>query len=101
MMNRVRGQALKISRLALPLLASIALAACASTPPPLPAPPPAPIVYMPPNPNPPPPDEWNRLPDPTTGQADAYPQGGFGGPIPGKNPATPDPPIPHPVATPA
>jgi hypothetical protein len=82
--------------LALSMLFSCAIASCAVTPPP--APPPEPIVYMPPDPNPPPPDEWNLLPDPTTGQVDVYHQGGYVGSVTGNEPADEDPPVPHPVA---
>jgi hypothetical protein len=82
--------------LALCMFFSVAIASCAATPPPAPAP--EPIVYMPPDPNPPPPDEWNLLPDPTTGQVDVYHQGGYVGSVTGKEPADEDPPIPHPVA---
>jgi hypothetical protein len=52
---------------------------------------------MPVDPNPPPPDEWNLLPDPTTGQVDVYHQGGYVGSVTGNEPAEEDPPIPHPV----
>ncbi len=90
----------KISQAAFPLLLPLAIAACSATPPP-PPPAPAPIVYMPPNPGQPPPDEWNLLPDPTTGQVDVYHQGGYVGSVTGNEPADQDPPIPHPVATPA
>jgi hypothetical protein len=55
---------------------------------------------MPPDPNPPPPDEWNLLPDPTTGQVDVYHHGGYVGSVTGNEPADQDPPIPHPVAPP-
>jgi len=85
--------------LALALFSSLAFASCATTPPAAPVP--APIVYMPPDPNPPPPDEWNLLPDPTTGQVDVYHQGGYVGSVTGNEPADQDPPIPHAVATPA
>jgi hypothetical protein len=81
----------------LPLLASVAIAACAAAPPP---PAPEPVVYMPPSADPPP-DEWNLLPDPTTGQVDVYHKGGYIGSVTGNEPAEEDPPIPHPVATPA
>ena len=90
----------RISRAAFPLLLFIAIAGCSATPPP-PPPAPAAIVYMPPDPNPPPPDELNLLPDPTTGQVDVYHQGGYVGSVTGNEPADQDPPIPHPVATPA
>ncbi len=80
----------------IPLLLTLAIASCSTTPPP-PAPAPAPIVYMPHDPNPPPPDEWNLLPDPTTGQVDVYHQGGYIGSVTGNEPADQDPPIPHPV----
>jgi hypothetical protein len=86
------------SAAALSVLLSLAIASCAAAPPP---PAPAPIVYMPPNPDPPPPDEWNLLPDPTTGQVDVYHQGGYVGSVTGNEPADQDPPLPHPVATPA
>jgi hypothetical protein len=86
----------RISRAAFPLLLFVAIAGCSSTAPP-PAPAPAPIVYMPPDPNPPPPDEWNLLPDPTTGQVDVYHQGGYVGSVTGDEPKDQDPPIPHPV----
>ncbi len=56
---------------------------------------------MPPSTDQPPPDEWNLLPDPTTGQVDVYHEGGYVGSITGNEPADEDPPIPHPVATPA
>ena len=46
---------------------------------------------MPPDPNPPPPDEWNLLPDPTTGQVDVYHQGGYVGSVTGKEPADENP----------
>jgi hypothetical protein len=82
--------------LALSMFFSCAIASCAATPPPAPAP--DPIVYMPPDPNPPPPDEWNLLPDPTTGQVDVYHQGGYVGSVTGNEPADEDPPVPHPVA---
>jgi hypothetical protein len=81
----------------IPLLFSLAIASCSTTPPPPPAPASAPIVYMPHDPNPPPPDEWNLLPDPTTGQVDVYHQGGYIGSVTGNEPADQDPPIPHPV----
>lgn len=81
------------------LLASIAIAGCASTPPPPPPPEPAPIVYMPPS-DAPPPDEWNLLPDPTTGQVDVYHKGDYVGAVTGNEPADQDPPVPHAVATP-
>ena len=77
---------------------SVALASCATTPPAAP-PAPAPIVYMPVDPNPPPPDEWNLLPDPTTGQVDVYHQGGYVGSVTGNEPADEDPPVPHPVTS--
>ena len=48
--------------------------------------------------NPPPPDEWNLLPDPTTGQVDVYHKGGYVGSVTGNEPADQDPPVPHPVA---
>ena len=64
-----------------------------------PAPPPAPIVCMPPEPNPPPPDEWNMLPDPTTGQVDVYHQGGYVGSVTGDEPKDEDPPIRIPCST--
>ena len=86
----------KISPAALSLFLPLVMAGCATTPPP-PPPAPAPIVYMPPDPNPPPPDEWNLLPDPTTGQVDVYHQGGYVGSVTGNEPADQDPPIPHPV----
>jgi hypothetical protein len=85
----------RISRALFPLLLPFAIASCAATPPP--APPPEPIVYMPPDPNPPPPDEWNLLPDPTTGQVDVYHKGGYIGSVTGNEPTDQDPPIPHPV----
>jgi hypothetical protein len=78
---------------------SLAMASCATAPPPPPTPAPESIVYMPPNPDPPP-DEWNLLPDPTTGQVDVYHQGGYVGSVTGNEPADQDPPIPHPVAPP-
>jgi hypothetical protein len=87
----------RISRAAFPLLISVAIAGCSATPPP-PAPAPAAVVYMPPDPNPPPPDEWNLLPDPTTGQVDVYHSGGYVGSVTGDEPADQDPPVPHPVA---
>ena len=86
----------KISPAAFSLFLPLAIAGCATTPPP-PPPAPAPIVYMPPDPNPPPPDEWNLLPDPTTGQVDVYHKGGYVGSVTGNEPADQDPPIPHPV----
>ncbi len=86
----------KISLAALHCFCRSRFAACSATPPP-PAPPPQPIVYMPPDPNPPPPDEWNLLPDPTTGQVDVYHQGGYVGSVTGDEPKDQDPPIPHPV----
>jgi len=52
---------------------------------------------MPPDPNPPPPDEWNLLPDPTTGQVDVYHWGCYIGSVTGNEPTDQDPPIPHPV----
>jgi hypothetical protein len=88
-----------IKRLAVASIAlacAIAIASCAATPPP-PPPAPAPVVYMPPA-NPPPPDEWNLLPDPTTGQVDVYHKGSYVGAVTGNEPADQDPPIPHPVA---
>ena len=88
----------KTSAAAISVIASLAIASCSTTPPP--APPPAAIVYIPPNPNPPPPDEWNLLPDPTTGQVDVYHEGGYVGSVTGNEPADQDPPIPHPVAPP-
>jgi hypothetical protein len=89
----------KISPAAFSLLLSFALASCSAAPPPPAAPPPEPIVYMPPS-DAPPPDEWNLLPDPTTGQVDVYHEGGYVGSVTGNEPADQDPPIPHPVATP-
>jgi hypothetical protein len=86
----------KISPAAFSLFLPIAMAACATTPA-TPPPAPAPIVYMPPDPNPPPPDEWNLLPDPTTGQVDVYHEGGYVGSVTGNEPTDQDPPIPHPV----
>ena len=86
----------RISRAAFPLLLSITVAGCFATPPP-PAPAPAGVVYMPPDPNPPPPDEWNLLPDPTTGQVDVYHSGGYVGSVTGDEPKDQDPPVPHPV----
>ena len=82
--------------LALSLFSLLAIASCSATPP-APVPPPEPIVYIPPDPNPPPPDEWNLLPDPTTGQVDVYHQGGYVGSVTGNEPKEEDPPIPHPV----
>ena len=81
------------------LLASIAIAGCASTPPPPPPPEPAPIVYTPPS-DAPPPDEWNLLPDPTTGQVDVYHKGDYVGAVTGNEPADQDPPVPHAVPSP-
>ncbi len=85
----------KISLAAFSLFLPLAIVACAATPPPPAAP--EPIVYMPPDPNPPAPDEWNLLPDPTTGQVDVYHQGGYVGSVTGDEPKDQDPPIPHPV----
>jgi len=99
-MNRSTGQVCTIWRTGFALAVSLAIAACAATPPPAP-PPPEPIVYMPPSTDTPPPDEWNLLPDPTTGQVDVYHEGGYVGSVTGNEPADQDPPIPHPVATPA
>jgi len=45
----------------------------------------------------PPPDEWNLLPDPTTGEVDVYHEGDYVGSITGNEPADQDPPHPHPV----
>ena len=81
----------------IPLLLSLAIASCSTTPPPPPPPRPRQSCYMPHDPNPPPPDEWNLLPDPTTGQVDVYHQGGYIGSVTGNEPADQDPPIPHPV----
>jgi hypothetical protein len=99
MMNPASGKVLKISQAAFPILVSIAIASCAAKPPPAP-PPPEPIVYMPPA-DAPPPDEWNLFPDPTTGQVDVYHKGGYIGSVTGNEPAEQDPPIPHPVPSPA
>jgi hypothetical protein len=76
------------------ILVAGALAGCSVTPPP--APPPPETVYVMPA-DPPPPDEWNLLPDPTTGQVDVYHEGEYVGAVTGKEPADQDPPIPHPV----
>jgi len=92
--NQRRTMNRRISRAALPLLLSIAIASCSAAPPAPPAP--APAVYVPPS-DVPPPDEWNLFPDPTTGQVDVYHEGEYVGAITGSEPAGQDPPIPHPV----
>jgi len=85
----------RISRAAFALLLSIAIASCSAAPPAPAAP--APVVYMAPS-DAPPPDEWNLLPDPTTGQVDVYHEGEYVGAVTGNEPADPDPPMPHSVA---
>jgi len=84
----------RISRAALLLLLSSAIASCSAAPPPAPAP--APVAYLMPS-DAPPPDEWNLLPDPTTGEVDVYHEGDYVGSITGNEPADQDPPHPHPV----
>jgi hypothetical protein len=95
-MSRNRGRVPRLSQAVWPLLASLSIASCAAAPPP---PAPEAVVYMPPSADPPP-DEWNLLPDPTTGQVDVYHKGGYIGSVTGDEPADQDPPIPHPVAPP-
>ena len=45
----------------------------------------------------PPPDEWNLFPDPTTGEVEVYHKGNLVGAVTGNEPATQDPPEPHPT----
>jgi hypothetical protein len=80
------------------------VAGCSATAPP-PAPPPAPVPVAV---TPPPKDQqatqadqdWNLFPDPTTGNVDVYYKGKYMGAVTGKEPATEDPPLPHPVDNP-
>jgi hypothetical protein len=80
-------------------------AGCSATEPP-PAPPPAPVPVAV---TPPPPkdqqvsqdmQDWNLFPDPTTGNVDVYYKGKYMGAVTGKEPASEDPPLPHPVDNP-
>jgi len=96
-MNRSTVQVFRIWRTGFALLLSLAIAACAATPSAAPPPPKA-VVYMPRSSDTPPPDEWNLLPDPTTGRVDVYHEGSYVGAVTGDEPADQDPPIPHPVA---
>jgi hypothetical protein len=47
-------------------------------------------------PPPPAPDEWNLLPNPTTGEIEVYHRGAFQGVIDGTEPPGQNPPLPHP-----
>jgi hypothetical protein len=44
--------------------------------------------------------DWNLFPDPTTGNVDVYYKGKYMGAVTGKEPASEDPPLPHPVDNP-
>jgi hypothetical protein len=78
-------------------------AGCSATPAPsAPPPAPAPVVVTPPPRN----QEasqadqdWNLFPDPTTGNVDVYYKGKYIGGVTGNEPASEDPPMPHPVDT--
>jgi hypothetical protein len=81
------------------------LSGCAATPAAAPPPAPVPIAVEPPPPPPEPKDQqasqdmqdWNLFPDPTSGNVDVYYKGKYMGAVTGNEPASEDPPLPHPV----
>ena len=75
------------------IIASILACGCASAPPP--APTPAAFELPKDLPPPPAPDEWNILPNPTTGEVEIYHRGQYAGVIDGTEPGNQDPPAPH------
>jgi hypothetical protein len=77
------------------------MAGCSTAPPPPAAPPPpVPVATAPPPKNQQASQadqDWNLFPDPTTGNVDVYYKGKYLGAVTGNEPASEDPPIPHPV----
>ena len=76
------------------------LAGCGLKPPPLPPEPPPAVVPQATLIGPQEqskPDEWNLFPDPTTGEVGVYHEGNYVGAVTGNEPASEDPPLPHPT----